>query len=78
VLTRHPRSPASEVFQDGVAAALWSGYVADRLAGLGRNGDRNPGTAVEKSVATLDTYIGYFASERRWRCPQNECPRVKS
>ena len=44
------------------------------VLGFGRKGDRNPGTAVEKSVATLDTKSRYLASERSWRCQQKECP----
>jgi hypothetical protein len=35
------------------------------MIGLDRKGDRHAGTAVEKSVATLDTNGRYFASERR-------------
>jgi hypothetical protein len=47
------------------------------MIGLDRKGDRHAGTAVEKSGATLDTNTRYFASERRWKCLQKECPCEK-
>jgi hypothetical protein len=47
------------------------------VLGFGRKSDRNPGIAVEKFVATLDTNSRYLASERRWKCLQKECPCEK-
>jgi hypothetical protein len=39
------------------------------VLGFGRKGDRNPGTAVEKCVATLDTNSRYLASPEEMEVP---------
>jgi hypothetical protein len=39
------------------------------VLGFSRKGDRNPGTAVEKSLATLDTNSRYFTSPEEVEVP---------